>query len=206
MLEDFRLKVFVTVAGEKSFTKAAAVLGVTQPAVSQNVAELEKEVGQKLFQRLRGETVLTEEGKVFKRYADRMLQMAHAAGNVFSKQTPATVRISASEEIYRYVIFPALEEFSRIHPEVLFERVMFDDADLRLSLVPSSGRSFEYEPDAVAKIRVSMSLPSTEMGSLSAAHEHTSYFNLLFQPSASFACTRLCRLLKEFIIVGCSAR
>ena len=55
MFEDFRLKVFVAVAEEGSFTKAAARLGVTQPAISQNVADLEKMTGVKLFSRLRGE-------------------------------------------------------------------------------------------------------------------------------------------------------
>ena len=45
MFEDFRLKVFMAVATEGSFTKAAAVLGISQPAVSQNIAELEKSSG-----------------------------------------------------------------------------------------------------------------------------------------------------------------
>ena len=62
MLEDFRLKVFVTVAKEGSFTKAAAALGVTQPAVSQNIAELERLLERKLFDRMKGETLLTPEG------------------------------------------------------------------------------------------------------------------------------------------------
>ena len=53
MLEDFRLKVFMTVAQAGSFTKAASVLGISQPAVSQNVAELERLSGRKLFERLR---------------------------------------------------------------------------------------------------------------------------------------------------------
>ena len=57
MLEDFRLRVFMAVAEEGSFTKAAASLGVTQPAVSQNIADLEKVTGQKLFERMRGEVV-----------------------------------------------------------------------------------------------------------------------------------------------------
>ena len=42
MLEDFRLKVFLTVESEGSFTKAARNLGISQPAVSQNIAELER--------------------------------------------------------------------------------------------------------------------------------------------------------------------
>ena len=41
MLDDFRLRVFMMVAAEGSFTRAAQHLGVSQPAVSQNIAELE---------------------------------------------------------------------------------------------------------------------------------------------------------------------
>ena len=54
MLEDFKLKIFVTVAAEGSFTKAARTLGITQPAVSQNIAELEKVTGALLLERHRG--------------------------------------------------------------------------------------------------------------------------------------------------------
>ena len=52
MLEDFRLKVFVAVAREKSFTKAAEALGITQSAVSQSIAAAEKTAGCRLFERL----------------------------------------------------------------------------------------------------------------------------------------------------------
>ena len=72
MLEDFRLKVFMTVAQAGSFTKAASVLGISQPAVSQNVAELERLSGRKLFERLRGEVVLTPQGKVFLEFSRRI--------------------------------------------------------------------------------------------------------------------------------------
>ena len=66
MLDDFRLRVFMMVATESSFTRAAQHLGVSQPAVSQNIAELEKQVGAALFERKRGEVALTAEGYVFK--------------------------------------------------------------------------------------------------------------------------------------------
>ena len=62
MLDDFRLRVFMMVAAEGSFTRAAQHLGVSQPAVSQNIAELEKQVGAVLFERKRGEVTLTPEG------------------------------------------------------------------------------------------------------------------------------------------------
>ena len=73
-MEDFRLKVFEAVAEEGSFTKAARALGITQPAVSQNIAELEKITGVRLFDRHRGEVVLTEQGRVFGEYAARILK------------------------------------------------------------------------------------------------------------------------------------
>ena len=104
MLEDFRLKVFLGVAREKSFTEAAGKLGISQPAVSQNVSELEKGLGVKLFQRLRGETILTPEGEIFKRYAEKILSAASEAEQMFSPMDVQSVRISASEDLYTYYI------------------------------------------------------------------------------------------------------
>ena len=125
MLEDFRLQVFMTVAHERSFTKAAAELGVSQPAVSQNIAELERVVGSKLFERLRGEVALTGEGEVFKAYAEKMLGTCAEMSDMFAPLAPVTVRISASEELYSYMLAPALESFRHVHPQVTFERTMF---------------------------------------------------------------------------------
>ncbi len=83
MLEDFRLKVFVTVAGKGSFTLAAKELGITQPAVSQNVAELEKSLGTELFTRNRGAVALTSAGSAFMEYASGILRWYSAAGTLF---------------------------------------------------------------------------------------------------------------------------
>lgn len=199
MLEDFRLKVFVTVAQEKSFTKAAAVLGVSQPAVSQNIAEIEKGLGTKLFERMKGETVLTTEGEVFLSYAEKLLSTGAAAENMFARLAPATVKIAASEELYTYILSPALETFSRIHPEITFERCIFGDADLSLALKPSSGSPYDIPADSIARIRMSI-YPTPKLGDLSATQEKTSYFEVMFKPSQAFSCTRLCRLLKEFIL------
>ena len=199
MLEDFRLKVFMEVARQKSFTKAAAALGVTQPAISQNIAELEKGLGVRLFERLKGETVLTPEGEVFSLYAERLLSTAASAKNMLVKLSPATVKISASEEVYTYIIGPALEKFSEIHPEITFERCLFGDADLTLSLKPSTGSPYDIPADSIARIRMSI-YPTPKLGDLSATQEKTSYFEVMFEPSQAFSCTRLCRLIKEFIL------
>ena len=199
MLEDFRLNVFMEVARHKSFTRAAAALGISQPAVSQNIAEIEKGLGVKCFERLHGETVLTAEGEVFKKHAEKMLALAAESENIFSRLQSATVRISASEELYEYFVGPSLETFARIHPEITFERSLFGDADLTLQLKPSTGSPYDIPAESIARIRMSV-FPTPKMGDLSATHDKTSYFDVLFQPTQAFACTKLCRLLKEFLI------
>ncbi len=63
MMEDFRLKVFVTAARLGSYTAAARELGISQPAVSQNICNLENYVGTRLFLRGAGRMDLTPTGK-----------------------------------------------------------------------------------------------------------------------------------------------
>ena len=73
MIEDFRLRVFAQVAQLGSFTAAAKALGVSQPAVSQHIAELEKYAGGQLFERGRGSVRLTARGRTFLTHAEGIL-------------------------------------------------------------------------------------------------------------------------------------
>lgn len=84
MFEDYRIKLFLTVASEESFTRAAEKLGITQPAVSQNIAELEKGFNVKLFERRRGSVALTGEGRVFEAYARRLSRSYAELDTVFT--------------------------------------------------------------------------------------------------------------------------
>lgn len=196
MLEDFRLKVFMAVVAERSFTKAASVLGITQPAVSQNVADLEKLTGRMLFDRQRGSVVLTAEGEVFLVYVQKLLETCASVDDMFARISPAVVKIAASEEIYAYLVGPALESFSKVHPDVRFERCMFGEADLNITLKPSSSVASD---DSLLRIRMSV-FPTPKKGDLPATHEKTSYFDVVFQPSPAFSYTRLCRLIKAFLL------
>ena len=198
MLEDFRLKVFLAVAQERSFTKASQLLDITQPAVSQNISALEKELGTKLFERLRGEVVLTPQGEVFREYAARILSLCGSADNMFCVLQPQSVKISVSEELYVYYLAPALESFVTVHPEIVFERVIFEDADLTFKLQPSSESAFDIPSDSIARLRMSLS-PAPKMGDYKATHEKTKYFDVLFRPTPAFACTRVCRVLKDYL-------
>lgn len=199
MLEDFRLKVFITVAKENSFTKAAQALGITQPAVSQNVAELEKGLGVKLFDRLPGEISLTPQGHMLMKYASPLLASARAVDELFDRLPASTVRFSASEEIHTYFTAPALEAFSLIHPDTTFERSIFDDVDLRIGMRPSSSNPFDIDSDIIGKARISTWVPQNNIGGISAAHENILYFDIIFQPSEAFALTKTCRLLKNYL-------
>ena len=77
--EDFRLRVFLTLAEEGSFTRTATVLGITQPGVSQHISELERIYGIRLFNRERGAVSLTKEGREFREYALRIEGAYHDA-------------------------------------------------------------------------------------------------------------------------------
>ena len=69
---DAKLETLLVVAEEKSFTKAASILSLTQPAVSNHISMLEKETGVKIFFRNKGEVKITPEGEVVVKYAKRI--------------------------------------------------------------------------------------------------------------------------------------
>ena len=152
MLEDFRLKIFLTVAQEGGFTKAASALGVTQPSVSQNVAELEKQLGTKLFQRLHSEVVLTPAGRIFKDYAEKILAQYAESCQVLARFPDTKVRISASEEVFDYLVDQLLPDFLQVHQEVSFERAFIGDYDLKIILGPDNEKrgmfALSYHPSS----------------------------------------------------------
>ena len=84
MFEDFKLKVFKAVAECHSFTLAARQLGISQPAVSQNISDLERMSGTQLFVRAKGEVSLTPAGRLFESLADRVIQSYEDLNSVFS--------------------------------------------------------------------------------------------------------------------------
>ena len=69
---DAKLETLLVVAEEKSFTKAANILSLTQPAVSNHIALLEQEVGTRIFIRNKGEVKITPEGEIVIQYAKRI--------------------------------------------------------------------------------------------------------------------------------------
>lgn len=101
MIEDFRLKIFDMAVREGSFSRAALRLGISQSAVSQCVADLEKKTGRRLFIRDRGQVRLSGDGDIFYGYVRNILSWYDAASDAFPQgmQAPDTVRIWASADL-----------------------------------------------------------------------------------------------------------
>ncbi len=121
MMFDFRLKVFHTVAKRLSFTKAAADLFITQPAVTKHIQEMEQYFKVQLFERQGNQIKLTPQGKVMLQYAEQLLAVYKKMEydlNSFSDTHKGTLYLGASTTISQYVIPSALAEFHKKYRDV----------------------------------------------------------------------------------------
>lgn len=117
------LQVFVTVATERSFSRAAARLHRTQPAISQAVRRLEKELGERLFDRSAKDGKLTEAGRVLLDYAQRLMRLseeAEAAVRELRDLRRGRVLVGANEAAV-HVLLPLLDRFRDLYPRVLVD-------------------------------------------------------------------------------------
>ncbi|MDM7922772.1 MAG: LysR family transcriptional regulator [Pyrinomonadaceae bacterium] len=118
-----QLEVLVTVAREKSFSRAAEMLNRTQPAVSQAISRLELDLGEKLFDRSSKDGTLTPAGEVLLDYAKQMLNLRRSAETALRELADlhrGKVTISANEHTVFYLL-PLIAEFRKRHPLVKIE-------------------------------------------------------------------------------------
>ena len=118
---DFRLKVFHTVAKRLSFTKAAADLFITQPAVTKHIQELEQYFKVQLFERQGNQIRLTEQGKVMLHHVEQVLSIYRAMEfdlHSFSHDHKGVLHLGASTTISQYVIPSALADFHKKYKDV----------------------------------------------------------------------------------------
>jgi DNA-binding transcriptional LysR family regulator len=111
------LQVFLAVVTERSFSKAAALLNRTQPAVSQSVRRLEEELGEQLFDRSARGGQLTKAGTVLLDYARRLIRLkeeAETAVRELQDMREGRVLIGANEAAI-HVLLPIVERFRTTH-------------------------------------------------------------------------------------------
>jgi DNA-binding transcriptional LysR family regulator len=126
------LKVFVTVATEHSFSRAAIKLCRTQPAVSQAVRRLEEDLGEVLFDRSTKSVKLTQAGDALLPDAIRLLRMADdavATIRQMSERDRAVLRIGGDEPD-AHILLPALSTFLLQQPHVSVEFRRVADLDV----------------------------------------------------------------------------
>lgn len=137
MIFDFRLKVFYTVAQRLSFTKAAADLFVTQPAVTKHIKELEQQLNVQLFRRNGTSISLTPAGKILLQYAEKIFQTYTELETELAqlnKMEAGTLHIGASTTVAQTILPRLLAMFKRTYPEVTFNFVQ-GNTDLITQLV-----------------------------------------------------------------------
>ena len=114
------LEVFLAVAREGKFSRAAEKLHRTQSAVSQSVHKLEADVGEPLFDRSSRDGLLTDAGRILQEYAERLLNLRDDATGALGELRQlqrGKLGIAANEFTALYLL-PVLAEFRRLHPMI----------------------------------------------------------------------------------------
>jgi DNA-binding transcriptional LysR family regulator len=116
-----QFEVFLAVARAKSFRGAAEVLHLSQPALSQHVAELERELGARLFDRLGRSVALTEAGRILEDHALRLFATLTSAREAIAELgglKRGSLLVGASTTPGIYVLPAVVAAFQRRHPGI----------------------------------------------------------------------------------------
>jgi DNA-binding transcriptional LysR family regulator len=116
-----QFEVFLAVARAKSFRGAAEALHLSQPALSQHVAELERELGARLFDRLRRSVALTEAGRILEDHALRLFATLTSAREAIAELgglKRGSLLVGASTTPGIYVLPAVVASFQRRHPGI----------------------------------------------------------------------------------------
>jgi LysR family transcriptional regulator, transcriptional activator of the cysJI operon len=122
-LENFRLKVFRTVAEHLNFRKAAEHLFLTQPAITLQIKALEDDLGTRLFDRAGNHVSLTPQGSLLLTYAKKIAVLVSQAGQQLGAQdgkVSGELSLGVSTTIAQYVLPRLLGAFLAEHPRVQF--------------------------------------------------------------------------------------
>ena len=119
-MELSQLEVFLAVAREHRFSRAAEKLYRTQSAVSQTIRKLETELGESLFDRSSREGILTDAGQVLYEYAERLLNLRQDARESLTelRELHKGKLLIAANEFTALYLLPVLAEFRRLHPMI----------------------------------------------------------------------------------------
>ena len=154
-----QLKTFLEISRQKSFSRAAVKLLVTQPSVSAQISSLEKTIGVRLFERGGGKVTLTAAGRVFEPFAeDCMTRLSHITNTIadLERLPRGSLLISANDSTALYVLPVFFANFKKRFPRVslnivraerakTIESVMNREADFGVVSLPLSDPRLHWE-------------------------------------------------------------
>ena len=157
-MELYPLKVFLTVANEKSFSRAAEKLLRTQPAVSLAIQKLESDLQEKLMDRSGKDLILTDAGRIVIDFARRFENLEGDLQNALSElrdNSSGRLIVGANESTTLYLL-EHIEHYRRLYPKVkvqvrrcLSSKIpsQLIDGDLELGLI-----SYDPEDDRLVTL------------------------------------------------------
>ena len=193
-----QLQYVITIAEEKSITKAAQKLYISQPSLSLSIQALEKETGIPLFERNRGEMKLTYAGSLFYEWAISTLhshtQLEWKLGDIVSGSR-TLIRLGLSPHRSERLLAPVLERFYSMYENCDIQiieqptyilRQMLEEDKLDLILDISSPDTINYESELLVKESFVLAIPDSLRSSF--FRSITKRGGHLCHSSNSFAC------------------
>lgn len=160
-METTILEHFITIADTKSFTKASEILHLSQPALSRQIQNLEKELQTKLFKRKSHEVVLTEAGRAFRESAIYILNVIEKSKNQLKKIVKKDFEdISiggGSSEIHHFLV-DFIKEMKQIAPNLRFH--IFSGTNEDISTLVKKGQLdiafiyYTFENENLASLKI----------------------------------------------------
>ena len=158
-MELHQLRCFLAIIKEGGFNKATGRLQMTQPALSYQIRQLEKELGTSLFHRRPGGVNPTEAGRVLSIHAEAIMETVHRANRTIeelSEGMTGEVRVGTTSSIgvhlFPQVLGAIREKFPSIKPSVLYrhssvitEALASSKIDLALMVNPEADKRFKRE-------------------------------------------------------------
>jgi len=161
MITDLNLlRVFYHVAKTEQISKAAEILNVSQPAISQQIKTLEDQIGFKLFSRSKKGVKLTQEAEEIFSYCKNIFvqveSINHTLQNINSLDT-GTLRIGASDTICKYYLIDKLKAFEELYPKIRYRvtnctttesltLLKNNDVDIAFVHTPVTNQNFTFRP------------------------------------------------------------
>ncbi|MEW6071561.1 MAG: LysR family transcriptional regulator [Planctomycetota bacterium] len=165
-MELHQLQCFIAVAEEGGFNRASARLRMTQPAISYQVKQLEKELGQPLFYRRPRGISTTEAGRVLFHHARQLIEQVRRTRHAIERLSGGVtgeVRIGTVNSVGMYILPGVLQMMRTRYPEArptllyrhsyeILEALLSNQVDMAIVANPPPDRRFGYDTLLVEKV------------------------------------------------------